>query len=261
MRPLAFTYCYNEADILPHTLRRMRDSGCDLYVLDNWSTDGTRRAVIDGFVGRGLVACELFPAERPPEWFDLDAILRRIEAVHDGLVHGWALLFGADEVLEAPWPGVSLAAGLERVAAEGYNAIDFATACFHPVDDSWTPADDPVSYFRYWTRGRYQGNLRAWNSTGAIRFLHGGHDMAFDGRRVYPTRFILRHYPFRTQAQAERKVFVERRPRYAPANRAKGWHMHLDHIRPGHRFIQEPAGLREYDPATFYSEVLACPIS
>ena len=39
MRPLAIIPVYNESDILPAVLKHLDQQGCDVYVLDNWSTD------------------------------------------------------------------------------------------------------------------------------------------------------------------------------------------------------------------------------
>ena len=39
MRPLAIIPAYNESDILPAVLKHLDEQGCDVYVLDNWSTD------------------------------------------------------------------------------------------------------------------------------------------------------------------------------------------------------------------------------
>ena len=38
----------------------------------------------------------------------------------------------------------------------------------------------------------------------------GGHDARFPGRRVFPYKFLLLHYPARSQEQGERKVFRDR---------------------------------------------------
>ena len=76
----------------------------------------------------------------------------------------------------------------------------------------------------------------------------GGHEIAFEGRRVFPLRFLLRHYPIRSQAHGERKVFRERRPRFDASERARGWHVQYDSVEAGHRFIRDAEGLRPYDP-------------
>jgi len=260
MRVIAFTYVYNELDILPWTLRRLLDQGVDAWVLDNWSTDGTWEWLMQE-TGRwqGRLNVERFPGDRAPQWFDLDQINGRIEQLSRqlGSRYDWRAIFGADEVLESPWPGVALPQALARASAAGATVVDWRTATFHPIDDGWTADADPVQYFQHWTPGRLV-NERAWMAA-AVKLLDGGHRVTTEPHVIYGETFIIRHYPFRTQAQSERKVFVDRRPRYAPHNRRRGWHTHLDPIQPGHRFIQDPAGLREYDPETFYSEVQRCP--
>jgi len=65
---------------------------------------------------------------------------------------------------------------------------------------------------------------------------------------VFPVRFVLRHYPIRSQAHGERKVFAERRPRYAEQERALGWHVQYDDVVEGTSFVHDPATLKRYDP-------------
>ena len=76
----------------------------------------------------------------------------------------------------------------------------------------------------------------------------GGHEAQFPMRRVFPVRFILRHYPVRSQAHGLRKVFEERKPRFSEGERRRGWHVQYDAIGPGHQFLRDPKTLRIYDP-------------
>ena len=39
----AFMCVFNEADILPWTLKHLIDQGVQVHVIDNWSTDGSDR--------------------------------------------------------------------------------------------------------------------------------------------------------------------------------------------------------------------------
>jgi hypothetical protein len=91
--------------------------------------------------------------------------------------------------------------------------------------------------------------VRCWKKTGAPVDLasSGGHEAKFVGRRVFPLRFISRHYPIRSQAHGERKVFEERQHRYLPSERAHGWHVQYDSAKPGGSFIAEPSTLLRYD--------------
>jgi hypothetical protein len=83
----------------------------------------------------------------------------------------------------------------------------------------------------------------------------GGHDARLPHRRVFPFNFLLKHYPVRSQAHGERKVFRDRAPRWDPQERAGGWHIQYDHVDAGHNFVREKASLLEFDE-TFDSRYL-----
>jgi hypothetical protein len=70
---------------------------------------------------------------------------------------------------------------------------------------------------------------------------------------VYPFKFLLRHYPIRSQAHGERKVLVDRAPRWSPEERALGWHrQYEEHV----RFVRDRATLEDADEATFREKYL-----
>jgi hypothetical protein len=74
---------------------------------------------------------------------------------------------------------------------------------------------------------------------------------------VYPFRFLLRHYPIRTQEQGERKVFADRLPRFNRFERlVRGWHTQYNDLRKEDSFIRDPATLTLFDEKTFYQEYL-----
>jgi hypothetical protein len=75
----------------------------------------------------------------------------------------------------------------------------------------------------------------------------GGHDVVFPGRRVFPYKFPIRHYPIRSQAHGERKILAERKSRFDPAERARGWHAHYDQFVEGSSFLWDPATLHRFD--------------
>ncbi|HEV7796750.1 MAG TPA: hypothetical protein VGO73_01245, partial [Pyrinomonadaceae bacterium] len=73
----------------------------------------------------------------------------------------------------------------------------------------------------------------------------------FAGRRVYPFKFLLKHYSFRSQEHGEKKVFRERRDRWNPLERAKGWHVHYDSMQEGHRFLRSSSEKEFFEEADF----------
>jgi hypothetical protein len=100
--------------------------------------------------------------------------------------------------------------------------------------------------------------VKCWKRTSARVDLvsSGGHDVLFPDRRVFPLRFLLRHYPIRSQTHGERKIFIERRPRLDVTERELGWHIQYDHVEEGHNFLASPGQHEEYDPERIRLDML-----
>ena len=247
---VALVATYNEADVIGWVVRDLIAQGVAVYVLDDGSTDGTV-AAIEPLVGRGVLGVERLPAADPPV-FSLARIMRRKEALARELGAGWFINADADEFRESPWRDCDLAGAIARVDALGYNAIDFELLNFWPTHDRFRPGDDPREAFTRYQRGddwdRVQ--IRCWKNLGVPVDLatSAGHDVSFPGRRVFPLRFLLRHYPIRSQAHGERKVLRERQPRFDAGERERGWHVQYEALAAGGRFLRDPATLTPYDP-------------
>lgn len=232
-RTIALMSAYNEADIIGASIDHLARQGIETYLLDDGSTDDTV-AIARSRVGTGLIAVEPLPpsdAAAPPR-FSLSRILRRKEQLASTLDAEWFINQDADEFRESPWPHLSLAAAIALVDRLGWNAIDFEVLNFLPEGDGDLEGTDPAAAFRRWAPAtpfdRVQ--VRSWKKAAAPADLvsSGGHDARFEGRRVFPIRFPMRHYPFRGEAHGRRKVFVERRARFDPAERSAGWHVQYD---------------------------------
>ena len=137
----------------------------------------------------------------------------------------WFIHHDADEFRESPWSHLSLNDAIRHVDALGFNAIDFAGLDFWPVHDGFRAGDDVRDAFTFYSElAPYdRPQVRCWKKTDSLDLASsGGHDARFPDRRVFPLRFILRHYPIRGQAHGERKVFRERRNRFLERERAQG---------------------------------------
>ena len=73
----------------------------------------------------------------------------------------------------------------------------------------------------------------------------GGHQVQFRGRRICPVKFLSKHYPIRSQAHGERKVFEERKWLDQALGR-QGLHVQYNGIVPGHSFLKYPKCLMEW---------------
>jgi hypothetical protein len=252
---VAFVTTFNEADLIGSTIDQLAREGVGVYLIDNWSTDGTWELV----QGLGLVGAERFPPDGPSPHYEWRHMLDRVEELAISIRADWLIHVDADERRESAWPGVSLRDGLWRVDRRAFNAVDHTILTFPPVDDGFQPGSDPERYFHHFEFGRNPGHFRqikAWKR-GSQRVdlaSEGGHDVSFEGRRIFPFNFLSKHYPIRSQAHGERKIFHERQERWSPAERAGGWHIQYDHLQPGHYFVRDPETLEIFDD--FHSRYL-----
>jgi glycosyltransferase involved in cell wall biosynthesis len=244
LRVLAVMTAYNEADIIGPSIEGLLAAGLAIHVIDNWSTDGTYE-IAERYLGSGSVEIERFP-DAPTPTYDWAPLLRRVETIAAGARVDWAIHNDADERRTGPWPDVSLRDAIWRVQGSGFNAIDHTRLDYRPIDNGFVPGSDFVGYFRHFEFGTtpdLRRLVKAWRNTGQPVDLAGtaGHEASFGGRRPFPYRFLLHHYPVRSQAHGERKVLRERQARWNASERAKGWHVHYDAIAAGHSFVR-PAG-------------------
>jgi hypothetical protein len=253
-RVVAGLCVHNEADVLESTIRHLVEQGVEAYVLDNWSTDATAE-IVQRHVGRGVIGTERFPADGPDRQFDWHGALSRFEELPLELGCDWFLHVDADERRLSPWPGTTLRDALHHVDRSGFNCIDHTVLVFQPVE-AFPEAGDPEQLMRHFEFGRRPGHFqqhKGWKNLG-VRVDHassGGHDARFEGRRVYPYKFLLKHYPIRSQEHGLRKVFAERLPRWDGEKRARGWHVHYGDLTADHSFVRDSAGLLEFDDDDF----------
>ncbi len=241
-RPLALVTTFNDIDIAPQTVAAFLDDGIDVLVQDNWSTDGTFEALRALAAQRPELMLQRYPLDGPSQFFDLRDICinkAKLAAQHPGR---WIIHHDSDEIRCAPWPGVSLRHGLAIADEAGFNAIDFSIYDFRPIDDSFGPGDDPASHFRHFEFCRVDANamqVKVWRQGDAPVDLAStaGHQAQFADRRVFPYKFLLKHYPLRSSEQARRKIFRERKGRFSPQERGMGWHHQYDGIADDARFL------------------------
>src|SRR5512139_923001 len=136
----ALVACYNEADILQAMLRHWTQRGMFVYLLDNWSTDGSYEIAIN----EPGVTVERWPSH-PIATFERGAMLDRFQALATTLHSDWFSLSGADHYLETP-DGSDILTKFGEIDRLGYNAIEMIHRHFTPPDNRFS-VGDPVAAF------------------------------------------------------------------------------------------------------------------
>jgi hypothetical protein len=103
-----------------------------------------------------------------------------------------------------------------------------------------------------------RSKLNSWKKTNLRPNLteSGGHEVIFDGRKVFPYNFLIKHYPIRSQEHGERKIFGERQPRSMQEKRKMKWHVHYYRYGEGHSFVSNEQDLLLFNPDTFEEQYL-----
>lgn len=240
---------YNERDVLIPTIRRLIDDGIHVHLLDNWSNDGSGELIRKTFPD-APIEIEKFPAVETGK-FDCEALLGRVEEVGAASSSDWIIHHDADEIREGPWAGWGLRDSLYNVQLRGFDCIDHTVIDFRPIDDRFVEGHDPKDDFGHFDFGRRPGHfmqIKGWRNQQMVNLREtGGHRATFDNQRPFPYKFLLRHYPIRSQEHGERKVLRERQPRWNAAERERGWHTQYDQIQTDTSFHWQESELISFE--------------
>jgi len=244
---------FNEADVIESVVEHLISEGVHLHLIDNWSTDDTVGR-INRLCEAGHVTVEKFPADGPTGTFDWGDLLRRVDEVAAMSDADWLIHHDADEIRRAPWPGVSLREAIFQVDQAGFNAVDHTVIEFWPVESAHlTRLERDLRYFQFGTRPGHFLQIKAWKRQPSTVSLaaSGGHEAKYEGRRVFPYKFLLKHYPIRSQEHGEKKIFKERKTRWNTDERDRGWHFQYDTCRIGEALTKSATDLTLFDDITF----------
>jgi glycosyltransferase involved in cell wall biosynthesis len=260
-RVVALLAAYNEGDVISSVIGDLIANGVEAYLIDNHSTDNT----IDEsrkWLGKGLIGIETFPKEVVPGEgvYMWEAILKRKEELAREIDADWFIHADADEFRESPWQGLTLGEGIEKADRLGFNAIGFELFNFRPTDESFQPGSDPRAALTHFERPSMfdLDQMKAWKK-GPERVslaATGGHEVMFQGRKVCPVPFILRHYPIRSSAHGRTKIHADRLPRFTEKERQKGWHVQYDKFAQDDvKFLHDPDQLQAWDGIAIRGEL------
>jgi hypothetical protein len=263
-RPLAILTSYNDEDIIEAIVKQYLLDGIRVHLIDNWSSDKTW-PILEA-LQNPLLSLERFPADGPTGQFELYRILRRKEEIALQYPGTWIVHSDSDEIRASPWRQRNLKEAMCFVDRSGFNCIDFTGLEFRALDNNFQSGSDPEKYFPYFEFNRRPGAFRqqkVWKQPGMRVNLadSGGHIVEFSGKKLYPYKFVKKHYGVRSQEHGTRKILRERQPRFFQEQQTRGWHRHYDHINSKHNFLGHADSLDKYDEELFRKQYLVPLIS
>jgi hypothetical protein len=230
LKVAAIVHGFNEKDILPEIVRHLNKNGIEIHYFDNWSNDGSWEIISD-FQNQGMVIqCQRFP-DAPTNQYCWQAQLKKTEEYASKIDADWVMHYDADEIRISPWGETTLKQGILNVDALGYNAIDFTVIDFRYTfkNDISEYFEDKLTHFEFGRRPGHFSQIKCWKNQGKVSLAEtGGHEVCFEGRKVFPIKFLTKHYPLRNKKQSLQKIYIDRLPRFIEENKAYGWHTQYD---------------------------------
>ncbi|WP_374001705.1 glycosyltransferase family 2 protein [Bdellovibrio bacteriovorus] len=237
LKVAAIMHVYNEEDIIVESISHLLKNEVDVFVFDNWSDDGTYEKVTELSTQNPRVKISRFPVSRGTDIYNWKEQLEKTERVASELGYDWYIHYDADEIRVPFWGNISLRNAIALVDSKGFNAIDFTVIDFVFLEQQNYESgsfEEDLNSFRFGKRPGHFKQIKAWKSLGGVPLdisSTGGHEAIFNGRRVFPYKFLMKHYPLRSREQAEKKVFRDRKPRFAKEQKLYGWHGHYEHLK------------------------------
>lgn len=229
---LAIMHFYNEADILDITILYLLSQELDIYLVDNWSDDGSFEiAQHYKEIYPERVFLEQFPTEGSNTYYDWYHQLERTEEIAAKMDYAWYMHYDVDEMRMGAWKNKTLRETVYYIDKLGFNAIDNIVIDFKLTqnDDHNIFMSDTYFDFRYSTTDFH--HRKTWKKIDKLDLKKtGGHIAKFQNPKIFPLKILNRHYPFRSIEQAYKKVFIDRKPRFEKENKERGWHGHYDQI-------------------------------
>lgn len=251
---LAIMHVYNEVDILEQTIQYLLGQGIDVYIVDNWSSDGSfeiASKLKNEYPDR--LYLERFPLEgykesHKYEWYKQ---LTRTEEISKQTEYDWYIHYDVDEIRVSPWKNVTLKDAFCYIDSLGYNCVENTV-----IDFRLTDMDEEIFNKNAFFEMRvsiYTEQLKSWKKDDLIDLKESaGHKVHMANPRVFPLKILNKHFPMRSVRQASKKIFQERQKDYSQEEKKeKGWHTQYDRLKNEDDLIYDKSDLLYWDDSAY----------
>lgn len=198
---------YNEDDIIEEVINHYLNQGIELVILDNGSTDNTFE-ICKKYEGKGVIKLLQFETDS----FKVSLIKEMLYHMAIEQSPDWIVLSDADEFLEPTEQNKTLQSVILEVDKAGYNLIQFDKFEFFMTEKDTSDVVDGIK-----NKMQYYSNVgdyvyRAWKYFPGIRIGDtAGHFPIYPEEyqyKIFDKKFVLRHFPYRNEKQAKKKVYA-----------------------------------------------------
>jgi len=247
-------FVYNEVKYLSHTIKYYQDNGCEIYVIDNFSTDGTWEWLQENRIPSHRVNTN--------ESFDLRILQREIIKTLPRLKPDWVIYAGADLYYIA-W--TQLKDYIEKVESMGYNQLSMTCwSAFNTGEKHGTPLPSRYFYAAPW---KPIVMISKYNET----YDMNGDNVMIAGSRIYEARHAMAINYGACKPANEQEIKLQRRKKawaegmrpqqgvHFLKGKKRGWirsKMELKDLRkvPEYKYIQKIVFPMEVDESKFKKE-------
>ena len=214
--------------------------GLDVCVIDDGSTDDTLNKIKSQYHNNQRVIIRSRVKQKDFLLFDILLLKEKI-AIEYKEKYDWFMHLDSDEIRVSPFIGIKMQDAISYIDYVGYNAIDFSV-----IDFRYDIAEMPIyrdfeknmHFFEFGKRPGHFNQVKCWKKIDEFKLAGtGGHNIKFSGMKIYPFKFLLKHYPYRNLEQANRKLYIDRAGRIEAGHKDRGWHVHyIKHMEQGVEF-------------------------
>ena len=261
-RPLAIITSYNDQDIIYSIIEESLKEECDVYLIDNWSSDGTWE-IIEKLKCKypDNIKTERWPADGPSDNYEWKMLLDRKSTIAADNPEKWIIHQDSDEYRKSFIEGQSLGKTLNIIFSHGYDLVDFTLTNFYPHDECFNKGIKPEEYFKFYKFGDRPGHFsqcKAWYQKDKVLIdlsSTGGHVAKRDeGFKIYPYKLMNIHFPLRSSIHAKNKILIERGERGEKERNSNGWHTHYIKIAESGLFLPQLGELKKGEPLNMSKE-------
>ncbi len=250
MKLIALLAVKNEELYLRYCLQNLISQGFDVYLIDNESTDDTVK-IAKEFLNKGVITIDSLKTNGI---FNLMKTLQYKESITNALDADWFMHTDADEIRLPHPPFKTIKEAVKKIESLGYNAVNFNAYYFLPEKGkSYVDRDyNKEMRYYYFHSPHPLTHIKLWkNERRPMSFgVSGGHQVSFEGMRIYPNPFILKHFIFLSEEHGIEKYS---RNRKLPEDEVKklGWHGFRANFKKENFYIPSKSELKKLTDNNF----------